>query len=186
MFDVLLRAVEEWLPYIFAILSCVLTFVRTGSIKKMLNKDNIEMNKIKYNTISTVKSVPQSFTEYVDNYILNPETNVLEKLDTPINVQDKINSFIDSCFQRSLERFMPQNVVEEDVVSDYTQRTQDLAGLAEAMEIAEDYRDKYHLPDTYSMSDIYSFVNKQASELKAKLNNPNVNNDTKTDKKEEE
>lgn len=164
---------ENWIDITFFVLGALcffVTFTRTGSLKKSVeNLSEVFEMKKKYKTVDTVKAKEQSFSEEVKDYILDPVTNELEEKPIPKNVQDYIQSFIECALERALQRFLPENVIEDNSVSDYTQKVDDLSSIGAAMEIAEDYRDKYNLPDNYSISDIYAFVDKQAKDIKDKL-----------------
>lgn len=131
--------------------------------------------KVKFKTVDDKQGsvVSQKFTPYEKDYILNPVSNELEEKPIPRNVQDYIQSYIDCALERALEKFLPKDVEESDAVIDYTAKLQELASLGEAMEIAEQYRDEFNLPDTYSMSDIYSFVDKQAKKIKKHIDEAN-------------
>lgn len=151
----------------------VVVFVKTGSIYKSISK-MLEVNKLKYKTIDDVqqrKPVGQTFSEYVDDYILNSETNELEKLKNPRNLQAEIQSHIDCALERAFEKFLPKvESVDDSIVADYTQRTEDLAVLGQAIDTAEYYRDKYELGDDVSVADIYKYVDTQAKALKDSIN----------------
>lgn len=151
----------------------IMVFVRTRSVTTAIQVMKEVENLMKYKTLEEnekTRSRGTSFSPYRDCYVLNPSTNELEKLPTQENIQDKINSFLDCALERALERFMPKNVIEkDDVAEQYSQRQVDLADLANAMEIAEEYRDKFGLSDKMSMGEIYGFVDGQAKALKQRL-----------------
>lgn len=152
----------------------VVSFIVTLFIRKNVSsavKSFKEVEEMKYKTVGKVKSVPQTFNEEVKDYILNPATNQLEELPIPKNVQDYIQSFVDCALERFKDKFLPSVTEERDDIADYTQSVSDLSSLAEAMEVAEDYRDRFNLPDDYSMADIYGFVDKHSKELSEKLKN---------------
>lgn len=148
----------------------IVTIIRTGNVKKSIDSFK-EVEELKYKTVNSPRGdYKQEFTPEQTDYVLNPATNLLEEKPIPRNVQSYIESYMDTCLERVLEKFLPKNVIEDDKnVADYTQRCDDLAAIGEAMEIAEDYREKFGLPDTYSMADIYEAVDKSAQSLKAKL-----------------
>lgn len=164
---------ENWIDITFFVLGALcflVTFTRTGSLKKSVeNLSEVFEMKKKYKTVDTVKAKEQSFSEEIKDYILDPATNELEEKPIPKNIQDYIQSFIECALERALQRFLPENVIEDNSISDYTQKVDDLSSIGEAMEIAENYRERYNLPDNYSLSDIYSFVDKQAKDIKEKL-----------------
>lgn len=131
----------------------------------------------------------QTFTPYEKEYVLNPEDNNLEELKGPgKNVQAQIDSYLECALDRILARFeesaaLYKKSVADDLVNDYTVAKDDLMSLAEGMDVAEEYREKYHLPDTYSMADIYGYVDKLAAGMKEKLENLGKKEDKKEDEK---
>lgn len=153
-----------------SVVGFIVTIVRTGNVKKSIDSFK-EVEELKKTVES--RAYKQSFTPEVKDYILNPATNELEEKPIPKNVQDFINSHIESCLERVLERFLPPVVQDDNVIADYTQRVDDLASIGEAMEIAEEYREKFALPDDYTISQIYDFIGKSADKLKVKLSEAN-------------
>lgn len=156
---------------VLAIVCFIITYVRTGNIKKSISEFK-EVYDLKYKTVNSErKKYNQSFTPEVKDYILNPASNELEELPKKKNVDDYIQSHIESCLERALERFLPKVNEEDDLTADYTERCDDLASLGEAIEMAESYREQFGLPDSASIADIYAAVDKSAKELKSKLSN---------------
>lgn len=152
-----------------ALLAFLITFIRTGSISKSI-KNLKEVQDLKYQTQEDRVQPSQSFSETVPDYVLNPSSNELERLPVDKNIQEYIQSFVDTALANALERFLPKVISEDDdTVESYADKQADLGSLADAMDIAEEYREKYNLPDSYSMADIYSFVDQQASAIKSKL-----------------
>lgn len=149
----------------------IVNFFRTGRLsngaKKFISE---EVNALKKDT----SGYSQTFSEEVPDYVLNPVTNELEESPIPKNVQKYIESYIDTALDRVIERFLPENVVEadgEDNVADYTQMYEDLAYAGEVFDIAEDYREKFNLPDTMSVQDIFKYVEKTSVDLAERLKN---------------
>lgn len=170
----MLQIFENYGDIIFSLLFSVVsvvcffvTFLRTGSVKKSL----CEVRElIKFKTSLTEQAPKaQEFTSEVKDYVLNPVTNELEELEIPKNVQEYIQSFVNVALDRALERFMPKDVQESDVVCDYAQASTDLSVLAESLEVAEAYREKLGLPDTYSIAQIYEAVDVEAKRLKGEI-----------------
>lgn len=173
--------------FVLGLIYAVVTFIRTGSIKKSV-ESFMEVNDLvkpmSLEQAQKSKPAPTKFSEYKDEYILNPSTNELEKLPTKVNIQQKIESYLDCALERALERLMPNVVGEsEEVGENYQNSLQDLASLGEAMEVAEEWRDKLGLPDTFSMAQIYEAVDKQSKSLKAKLDSFNKPVDDKKEDK---
>lgn len=151
----------------------IVNFLRTGRLSNGAKKFIIdEVNNLKKDTFSYI----QTFSEVVPDYVLNPVTNELEESPIPKNVQKYIESYIDTALDRVIERFLPENVVEaegEDNVADYTQMYEDLAYAGEVFDIAEDYREKFNLPDTMSVQDVFKYVEKTSEDLANRLKNQN-------------
>ncbi len=165
-----LDLVKDIVIFILAVIAFIVTLFTRKNVSSAV-KDFKEVEELKYRTVNKYKSADtvQEFTPYVKDYVLNSQTNVLQELPVPKNVQDYIQSFVDCALERFKDKYLPQNVQESDLVADYASSVSDLSSLADAMETAEYYREKFSLPDNYSMADIYQFVDKQANSLKAKL-----------------
>lgn len=173
LFQSLVENLDSILPLVLSLLCFLVTLFRTGSIKKSINSLMEVNNLITYKTAATAGKLPvkqQKFSETVPDYILDPATNELERSPVDKDVQAYIASYIDVALDRALERFMPKEVIDDnDHYSDYTQKSQDLAELGSAMELAENYREQYNLPDSWGFEKIMSFVGDKAAELKTKL-----------------
>lgn len=141
----------------------LVTFVRTGSIKKAI-KHLQEVDIVKHPARKG-----QEFSETVTDYILDPVSNELAESPIPKNIQAEIDSYIDVALDRALEKFMPKVIEDNDTVGEYTQTSQDLATMGEAFEVAEEYRDRYNLDPKMSVADIYKYVGEQADKMKADL-----------------
>lgn len=149
----------------------IVNFFRTGRLshgaKKFISD---EVNTLKKDT----SGYSQTFSEEVPDYVLNAVTNELEESPIPRNVQKYINSYIDTALDRVIERFLPENVVEaegDDNVADYTQMYEDLAYAGEVFDIAEGYRDRFNLPPTMSVQDVFNYVEKMSEEMAERLKN---------------
>lgn len=176
---------ENWqylLSILLAVFTAFITWKRTGNIGNNLNilKGDFDMKfKKEYQPDSVVK---QQFSEEVPDYVLNPDTNELEELSIPKNVQKYIDSYIDCALERILERAMPsEDSQQTDPVEEYTGAVQDLALLGEAMEQAEFYREKFGLSNYATIAEIYGRVDEQAKLLKQQIAEKNKevkNNET--------
>ena len=168
-----LEAVEGFFIFVLAVVSFIVTLFVKHSVKKSISnfKEVLNMSENPtYQTFFNRVSPSQSFSETVPDYRLNPDTNELEELPLPRNIQAKIDSYVESALDRALKRFQPEvSATVDDVAEQLDNSTLDLSSMAEAMEIAEQYREQLNLPDNYSMSDIYGAVDKYSSELKNKL-----------------
>lgn len=123
----------------------------------------------KFKTQQSVEATKgQIFDETKPVYRLNNATGELEKTDEVVDLQEVINSCIDSALDRALDRLLPKMQNAEDLAELDTMR-EDLDFAMETSNLAEEYREKYHLPESYSINDIFAYVAKQAEVLKAKI-----------------
>lgn len=174
MVDFFVNNWEQILLGLIAIVVGVCTFVRTGSASRA-SKEAKEILLMKYKTSESNSSKGQTFSEERDDYVLNPETNELELLETKVNIQALIQSYAEQAFDKVLERFLPGVVDEtESPIDNYENAVRDLSVLGEAMETAEFYRDEFGLPDNYSMAQIYAEVDKKAQEYKGAIGKANA------------
>lgn len=161
----------EWMICFFlSLVSAIVVYFRTRSLGKSSKKfiEEIEMFKSVY---KQQEEKSQSFTEEIKDYVLNPQTNELEEVELPKNVQTAIQSYIDSALERALERYLyDQDSAEEDPEEMYVQAVRDLSVLGEAMESAEYYRERYGLDGFASLADIYAKVDEEAQSCKKKIN----------------
>lgn len=183
---------ENWstlLQYVVAICAIIVNFSVFVKTRKLPNlyqilnssdpicseeKKEAEMNDKVKKKLEKQRPAPTEFTSFKKDYVLDPVTNELQELETPINLQEKIESYLSCALDRALEKFMPKNVIDsDDVAEQLSDRRMDLAALAEAMEIAEDYRERHTLSDSMTMADIYAAMDKEARDLKKALENLN-------------
>lgn len=164
---------ENWqyiLSILLAVVTAFITWKRTGAIGNNLNilKGDFDMKfKKEYQPEQSVK---QKFSEEIPDYVLNPDTNELEELSVPKNVQRYIDSYIDCALERVFDRVMPSEDSQQvDPIEEYTGTVQDLAVLGEAMEQAEFYREKFGLNNYATIAEIYGRVDEQAKLLKQQI-----------------
>lgn len=186
LFDWNFDSVLSLMFFVATFVVSVINFFRTGRLSNGAKKFIIdEVNTLKKDT----SGYTQTFSEEVPDYVLNPVTNELEESPIPKNVQKYIDSYIDTALDRVIERFLPENVVEaegEDNVADYTQMYEDLAYAGEVFDIAEDYRDKFNLPDTMSVQDVFNYVEKMSEEMAERLKNQTNKSEVKDNETSQE
>lgn len=182
-------SIDSLCPFLFFVATfvvSVINFFRTGRLSNGAKKFiRSEVNLLKKDT----SGYSQTFSEEVPDYVLNPVTNELEESPIPKNVQKYIDSYIDTALDRVIERFLPENVVEaegEDNVADYTQMYEDLAYAGEVFDIAEDYRDKFNLPPTMSVQDVFNYVEKMSEEMAERLKNQTNKSEVKDNETSQE
>lgn len=153
----------------------IVNFFRTGNVKKLQNDFKELIEKMNYRLPDYQekkgfdnKTVSQDFTgsNLKKDYVLNDKEDVLVEKPEKIDIQKMIDSCVETSLERALERYLPQNVQDVDEVEDFTTVSNDLESLSQVIDIAEEYRDKYGLSDDMSVSDIYSYINNLADDLK--------------------
>lgn len=157
--------------FALSVVSFLVTLFTKRSVSKSIKSFN-EVNdlKNKFLTVDSRNRKKQSFESLVDDYVLDQKTNELVLSPLKKDLQEYIDSHIDTALERALQKYLPDNVIDDDnVINDYTSNLSDLSSLAEAIEIAEDYRIRFGLSDNASIADIYSVVDKHAQDLKAKI-----------------
>lgn len=160
-------AISELCTVAVSLFLAVFYAVKTGNVKNLI-KEVSEM-KYKFRTQQTVEPTEgQTFPETKPVYRLNKATGELEKTDEVVDLQEVINSCVDTALDRALDRLLPKVQEAEDIVELDTMR-EDLDFAMQACDLAEEYREKYNLPESYSVNEIYAHVAKEAEILKAKI-----------------
>lgn len=114
----------------------------------------------------------QKFSKYSPEYVYNEDTEELKATGGKIDNQAIIDSYIDTCFEKVLEKFLPDLIDKaqpdsDGVYGDSTQVKQDLADFASMLDVAEDYREKYNLSDELNAIQIFDAVKKLSDEQTA-------------------
>lgn len=166
--------------FIGAFVLFLITWIRTGSIKKSINKVEESMKfKTTNGVVDSESNVPvkQSFTPYRADYVLDPSTNEIVRLPEDKNVQVVIQSYHSSALDRLLERFITAEAPEdsrESVVQSYETTKLDLNAMAEAMSLAEEYRDQLGLDPSASIDDVYKAMENQSKLLQQRISDFNL------------
>lgn len=158
---------------ILSAITAVVTFVRTGTIKKGVNNMLFRSPTYQEHLTDEEKAKQsQTFDNLKTEYILNKNTNELEEKPEKTDLQSLINSSLDTALDRVLQRLMPESMdIEGQIESEYDSFSDDLIDYATIIERAEQYRDEFDLPAEMSVSDIYKRVQLEADGLKTRLDN---------------
>lgn len=98
----------------------------------------------------------QSFSKSKPEYSYDPVTKEIEPTGKVIDIQAQIDSYLETRLESILDKFLnPQKVETADVVASKAELYDDIDTLAEILDTAEEYRQKYDMPDDYSAFDIY-------------------------------
>ncbi len=162
--------------FIVSVVVSLINFFRTGNLSKIAKKYiKGELETMK-GYKKPVKAYMQEFSEVRDTYVLNTVTNVLEKSPLKEPVQEKIQSYASTCLGNVLELLLnpdnykePENVKVVDDVALHNDVEEDLAYMGDVFELAEGYREKFGLPDTMSVEQVFAKVGEYSKQLADKI-----------------
>ncbi len=184
MNDSIFELIEYLIPLIIGIISCIITFVRTGKIKNI----NKEVSEMKYRVASYREKEEPKATTYtleVPQYRLNKQTGELVELPTKKNLQEALNSFRDVALTEVIERFMPlEQSSEAPVLEAYEYNSDRLDALLIASEYANELRQKYGYADTATLSDMIADLQAKNAKIVQTIKNATVKEDVKNEGKE--
>lgn len=131
----------------------------------------------------------QKFSKYSPEYVYNEDTEELKATGGKIDDQAVIDSYLDTCFEKVLEKFLPELIEKaqpdtDGVYGDSTQIKQDLADFASMLEVAEEYREKYNLSADLDAIQVFNAVQKLSDEQSAYIkgvSDKNVKKDSNID-----
>lgn len=106
-------------------------------------------------------------------YRYNAEKNILEELPTKIDIQAQIDSHIETCLEKVLERFLPiadPTAVEVATTQKKLSKLDEMLALTEK---ANEYRQAFKLSDDLSIQEVFNAVSNKAEALKLQLSNFN-------------
>lgn len=114
----------------------------------------------------------QKFSKFSPEYVFNEDTEELKATGGKIDDQAIIDSYLDTCFEKVLEKFLPELIEKaqpdsDGVYGDSTQIKQDLADFASMLEVAEEYREKYNLSADLDAIQVFNAVQKLSDEQSA-------------------
>lgn len=161
---------------IFGLLSLYL-FIKTKNINYITGGPNLETKK---NTNYVFDQAKQKFVveekkevkpldeRFKRVYRLNKTTNELELTDELVDIQELSNSCRDYCLSAVLERFLPDT---EDNSADIAMIAleDDLDVMSSAVNLANEYKEKYKLDPSFSVSQVFDEVNKRALKFKSEM-----------------
>lgn len=146
---------------IFVVLS-ILLFFKTKDTKYLLGVIE-EMNKEK------IKTKGQTFDNLVQVYRLNKSTNILEPTDDFIDVQELVNSSLETSLDRMLNRLMPIETAEDTIQDNIDIMEDKLDTMASLINIANEYRTAKGLSADLSIEEVYKSMQNDSETLKVKL-----------------
>lgn len=146
-----LSNLPEWLALLIAlvleIVPVLVTFCRTGTVKKLLKKELEEMH-LKRGELPVVSE--KSYDTEKDVLRFNERTGFVEPTGDKIDIQEQIQSYRSSTFDGLLDKYLPEEALsikeQELSIFGHSTRRQDVADeLNEFYDFAADIRSKYGL-----------------------------------------
>lgn len=181
-----LALIEYLIPIVMGIISCIITFVRTGKIKSINN----EVKEMKYRVASYREKEEPKATTYVmevPQYRLNKQTGELVELPTKKNLQEALNSFRDVALTDVIERYMPlEQSSDAPVLEAYEYNSDRLDALLIASEYTNELRKKYGYADTATLSDMIADLQAKNEKIVQTIKNATVKEDVHNESKENE
>ena len=117
------------------------------------------------------KQSGQTYDNIVPVYRLNKITGELVKTDEVIDINEVVQSCKDQTLDYILDKFLPEQLnqmpISEQVISSLDD---DLDTLRDLGNIADEYRERFNLSDSMSISDIYNYVNNERKKAVDALN----------------
>lgn len=166
-FDEIVQYVLLGISVLLAVLNC-LTRGRykniLSEVKKVLNYRSAD-----YRTNPEDIDCGTVFSNLIPQYRLNKATGMLEECD-PIDITKLVNSSRNVELKTLLAKLEQGNAeLTQSVKSQYEDYSDDLDELANALDVAEEYREKFGLDENVSVSDIFAKIEQERDKLKTTL-----------------
>ena len=159
--------ISECLTVICSIFLTVFYAVKTGGLKNLI-KEVVHMN-YKFRTLQTREEPKgQTFEKTAPVYRLNKATGELEKTDDVVVLQDVIDSGLETCLSKALDRLLPEVEQAEDIIQLDTMRD-DLDYAQSVCDRAEEYKEKLGLDPSLSVSDVFAKFAEEAEKISQKI-----------------
>lgn len=157
-------------------LFAIVIFLRTGNLKAFFENVEFisnEVEEMQYKLPDERVKTTQTFTPYKNDFVYDKKTNSLIKKNEQVDVNALIQSVLPTAIETILKKYLDNGSIvqnsEDKSMIDYTDLRDDLEIMADYHETAEQYRDKYKLPDDWSVGQIYDFISAESVKLKDKI-----------------
>lgn len=182
----LLENLPEVFSLVIGLVSFLLVWYKTKSFNIAINSYKEVLEDMKYKSPQNVGKYSQDYTgsNLKTQYHYNESTGELEELPTKVDIQAQIDSALETCLDKVLEKFLPPTGATIDEVGIARANVSKLDEMLALTEKAEEYRKAFNLSSDLSMQEIYLEVQKKADVMKAQLSNfANNNSEVTTDEK---
>ncbi|UPW41583.1 hypothetical protein [Peromfec virus RodF8_50] len=154
--------IVDIIPYIVMALSFLLNFLNMVYTRKTGKSIDTEVNEIMKNRLpsyreSETTSTGQSFDPLVTQYRFNKTTGELEELPDKLDIQKFVDSSLNTSLEAMFDKFLSPTPTD-NILADLTDTRDKLDRLSDAMEFADELREKYGLSDDTSLSDVYGVL----------------------------
>lgn len=151
---------------LFVVLS-ILLFFKTkniGYLTEVIRKMNNDQKNV---TVAQTKG--QNFSNLKQVYRLNKVSNVLEPTDDYVDIQELVNSSLETALDRVLDRLMPQATTEDIILDNIDIMEDKLDSMASLINKANEYRQNNGLSDELSIEQVYQKMQEDSQKLQKQL-----------------
>lgn len=106
-----------------------------------------------------------------EEYKYNRTTGEIEPTGGKIDVQELINSCMETTLEAVLNRFMPVQTEEQIAVAQHARMTDKLDEMAKLIDTANEYKKAYNLDPAMSVQEVYKVIETEAKKLKVAIDN---------------
>lgn len=169
---------QDWIIELLPTLALVLSFflnvinmVYTRMTGKSIDK---ELSMIKYTadgytTVKDKEPKGTTFSNLIPQYRLNKATGMLEEAE-PLDITALCNSSRNVELKELLARLESGTAeLTQTVKTQYEDYSDDLDEMANALDIAEDYRERFGMNENVPVSDIFKRIEQERDKLKQSL-----------------
>lgn len=164
----------DLIEFFLKILIAVLSFVCAVLVFRKTKNLDLTFNTFKEcMTMARNGNYTQDFTgsNIKPEYKYNKQTGEIEETGGKIDIQELINSCMETTLEAVLNRFMPVQTEEQIAIAEHTRMTDKLDEMAKLIETANEYKKVYNLDDAMSIQEVYKFIGSEADKLKMAIDN---------------
>lgn len=164
----------DLIEFFLKILITILSFVCAVLVFRKTKNLDLTFNTFKEcMTMARNGNYTQDFTgsNIKDEYKYNKQTGEIEPTGGKIDIQELINSCMETTLEAVLNRFMPVQTEEQVAIAEHTRMTDKLDEMAKLIETANEYKKAYNLDPAMSVQDVYKVIEDEAKKLKVAIDN---------------
>lgn len=157
--------------FLLSVLLAIVNCLTRGRYKKILSEVQKVINYRQADYRTNVDGIDSGteFSNLIPQYRLNKASGVLEEA-PPLDIQKLVNSSRNVELKQLLQRLEQGNAeLTQQVNTQYNDYSDDLDELGNALDIAEEYRERFGMGVDVSVSDIFARIEAERDKLKQSL-----------------